>query len=375
VVVSGWDEQAPRPRLALHAGLGAVHFAVGVGQTPVALKVSHVVRFGLLCLGLALLVYITKRLGFREIVAMLFGLRWSVFPVLLLYAIHHATRALALVRCVRQQGRLTFLDALWVRMSGEAVEYLTFSGPLLAEPTKAWLLGRRGLEVSEGLAATLAEYLASSVAASAMSVIGFGYVLLALQPRGAARVAAIIGLIAMAAFAVLVVGGIGARLHILGSIVRGLASLGPGAERFQQLLPVLDPAEHLLIGILRDTPRRLAEVFVLELAAQGFLALELWYLLKALKVPTSMTHAILIEGVTKFMNASYSFVPGQLGVAEGTYAVIFGLFALPAAAGVTISFARRVRSVVAALVGLVALVSLRMPPRSPADYDPRHEPP
>jgi hypothetical protein len=338
--------------------------AVDGGQAPMALKVSHAIRFGLFCMGLALLVYVTRQLGFHAIVAMLFGLRWSVLPVLLLYAGHHMARALALVRCVRQDGGLTFRDALWVRMSGEAVEYMTFSGPLLAEPTKAWLLGRRGLDVSEGLAATLAEYLASTVAASAMAVIGFGYVLAVLQPHGAARVAAMIGLIAMAAFGSLVVGGIAARLHILGSLVRGLASLGPGADRLRQVLPVLDPAEHVLIQLLRDTPRRLVAVLALELAAQGFLAIELWYLLSAVRVPTSMLHASVIEGVTKFMNAVYSFVPGQLGVAEGTYAVIFGLFALPAAAGVTISFERRLRSIVAAFIGLVALVSLR--PRRPA---------
>lgn len=295
---------------------------------------------------------------------MLIDLRWSVLPVLSLYAGHHVARALALRECVRKQGALRFVDALWIRMSGEAVEYLTFSGPLLAEPTKAWLLGRRGLSVSEGLAATLAEYLASSVAAGVMAVVAFGYVLAVLEPAGAARVAAIIGLISMAVFVILVVVGIGSRLHILGGVVRRIVRVLPGADDVRQVLPVLDRAEDVLIETLRDAPRRLMVILSLESVAQGFLGLELWCLLTTLGLPSGIAQAVLIEGVTKFMNASYSFVPGQLGVAEGTYAVIFGVFGLSAAAGVTISFARRLRSVVAALIGAIALISLRVPESS-----------
>lgn len=64
---------------------------------------------------------------------------------------------------------------------------------------------------------------------------------------------------------------------------------------------------------------------------------------------------MLMEGAKKFINAGYFFVPGQLGVAEGTYAVIFNLFGLPVAAGVTVSFARRARSALFATIGLAAL--------------------
>ena len=96
-----------------------------------------------------------------------------------------------------------------------------------------------------------------------------------------------------------------------------------------------------------------------EFAAQAFLGLELWALLASLHLPCPLARAALMEGVMKFMNAGAFFVPGQAGVAEGSYAVIFSVFGLPAAAGVTLSIARRVRTLGTALVGVAALLALR----------------
>ena len=39
-------------------------------------------------------------------------------------------------------------------------------------------------------------------------------------------------------------------------------------------------------------------------------------------------YAALMEGVIKFLNAGAFFVPAQVGVAEGSYAVMFVVFAL-----------------------------------------------
>jgi hypothetical protein len=55
------------------------------------------------------------------------------------------------------------------------------------------------------------------------------------------------------------------------------------------------------------------------------------------------------------------FVPGQVDVAEGSCTMIFSVFGLPAAAAVTPSFARRVRTPITEVIGLMALIPLRSP--------------
>jgi len=314
-----------------------------------------VVRLLFLACGLILLAYLVARLGVGLILDMLLSLRWSILPVFLLYAGHQAARAWALTHCVPKRGVLRYLDALTIRLSGEAVQFLTFSGPILSEPTKAWLLRQRGFSTWEGLAITLTEFLASSMAAAAMAIAGLGYVLAAIHPTGPVRVAAIAILLSMSVFVVLFVVGIGARLHLIGALVRGVARLPLVRDRVQGRIDGLPIAEDLLIETLRDSPARLARIMTIEALGQIFLGIELFVLLAALGEAPGVANVMAIEGSTKFITAGYFFVPGQVGVSEGTYAVIFAVFGLSAAAGFAVSFVRRIRSIVTAGIGFAAL--------------------
>lgn len=189
---------------------------------------SRVVRNLLLVLGVTLLVYVTTRLGWRQILTMLMDLRWTLVPAVVLYAGHQVMRAVALTLCVIRPGSVPLGDAVAVRLAGESIQYLTFSGPVVAEPTKAWLLSRRGLTTWEGLAATLAEYLASAFSGAIIAVAGLGYVVWVVQPTGAVRGAALAVLIGMGLFAATCVVGIAGRLHIIGALVGLVATAGLG---------------------------------------------------------------------------------------------------------------------------------------------------
>ena len=320
------------------------------------------VRMAPFVFGLALLACVAMRLGVHDILRMLVDMRWSLFPVLLLYTGHEMSRATALLWCVRGRNALTSVEAFLIRLSGEAVECLTFTGPMLSEPTKAWLLQRSGLELSEGLSATLTEYLASMVAGAVTAVIGVSYVLLVLRPVGPVRAAAIVILSSMSVFLVFMTIVAATRIRMASMLINVI---------IRRTIPGLVAVEDALIRTTRETPRRFLAIMSAEFAAQGFLGLELWALLANLHLPCPLARAALMEGVMKFMSAGAFFVPGQAGVAEGSYAVIFSVFGLPAAAGVTLSFARRVRTLATALVGVAALIALRRSPKSKSCRIPR----
>jgi hypothetical protein len=320
------------------------------------------VRIVPLGFGLALLASVATRLGVHGILRMLVDMQWSLVPVLLLYAGHEVSRATALMWCVRSRNALSFVEAFLIRLSGEAVECLTFTGPMLSEPTKAWLLQRTGLELSEGLSATLTECLASMVAGAVTAVIGVSYVLLVLRPVGPVRVAAIVILSSMSVFLGFMTIAVATRIRMASMLVKVI---------IRRTIPGLVAIEDALIQTARERPRRFLAIMSAEVAAQGFLGLELWALLASLHLPCPLARAALMEGVMKFMSAGAFFVPGQAGVAEGSYAVIFSVFGLPAAAGVTLSFARRVRTLGTALVGVAALIALRRSPKSNSGRTPR----
>lgn len=304
-----------------------------------------------LALGAALLTYLLVRLGLREVFSQMVELRWTLVPILVLYAGHQAARAWAFTCCLPEGHRLTVPSALAIRLSGEAVQFLTFTGPVLAEPAKAVMLRRHGLSAPEALATTLAEYLASSLAAAVMAVVGLGYVLWWVEPRGSLRAAALVIFWAMLAFVLLFGIGVGLRLPLIGSAARRLARL-PFCQRLQPRLEGLRKMEDVLIGTLGDNLGRLAKILGLETLGQLCLGVELWTLLQALGHGPGLPFAMLVEGSTKFITAGYFFVPGQVGVAEGSYAVVFTAFGLTAQAGVAVSLVRRLRSMATAAIGL-----------------------
>src|SRR5678816_1854886 len=134
-------------------------------------------RLVLLLGGAALLFFLLWRLGPSDVLDAFDSVGWYFVAALLLGAAHQATRALALQACVLRRHVLRYRDALAIRLSGEAVQSLTLTGPVLAEPTKAWLLEKRGLTLQQGFAATTTEYLVYSFVTAVMSITGLVYLI------------------------------------------------------------------------------------------------------------------------------------------------------------------------------------------------------
>jgi hypothetical protein len=85
---------------------------------------------------------------------------------------------------------------------------------------------------------------------------------------------------------------------------------------------------------------------------------ELFWLLQALDLAAPQSYAFVIEGSTKIIGVVFLFIPLQVGVAEGAYALILGAMGLPAAAGFALAFLRRIRSLAVAGIGVTVLTLL-----------------
>src|SRR6266487_1354471 len=118
----------------------------------------RVARAVLLAGGVAAVALLVVRTGAGTIAAMLHGVGWGFLVVSVLYAAHLAVRSAALWRSM-PAGSLRYRDVLLVRLAGEAVEMLTFTGPFLAEPAKGYLLTARGLAGAQAFGAVAIEYL------------------------------------------------------------------------------------------------------------------------------------------------------------------------------------------------------------------------
>lgn len=307
-------------------------------------------RLALLAGGVGVLVVLVNRIGGRVILAMLREVGWRFALVSLLYALHLAVRAAALWRSL-PPGSLRYREVLAVRLSGEAVEMLTFTGPFLAEPAKGYLLKQRGIGGADAFGGVAVEYLLYTLVSSWMAAAALTILLARGVLPHAARQPIVGVVVAMGAFTA---GCLWAAATGVGLLVPTLRAVGAA-----RLAPRVEPVERVLVTFMHAHPRRLLEVVVIEIAAHALLVLEIWVVIAALGFEGGAVISFLMEGGVKFIGAAFFFVPGQIGASEGVYALLARAVGLPPAVGLTIALVRRVRALLVAVagVGVLALVN------------------
>jgi uncharacterized membrane protein YbhN (UPF0104 family) len=302
--------------------------------------------------GCILFAYLLVRLGPGEIFSLLLRIGWDFALILAAFAGHQLIRAIAFGICITTNERPSYWDLVRIRLSGEAIEFLTFTGPFLAEPAKAWLLRKRGLSITHAFAATISEYLIYTFTSAAIAVAGLIYLLSAFELSTPASIAAQTGVYAAGMFLFAAAYAIIRRIYLIGAVVKGIGRLPLIGKHLRVDENELRNIEDLLFVVLRARPWRFLSIVATEFVAQALLILELFVLLRSTGQPFSAVHPFLIESATKFIGVGFFFIPGQIGAAEGTYALIFKAVGLPASAGFSLALARRLRSLLIAGVGL-----------------------
>ena len=310
---------------------------------------------------LTALVLVVRHIGPGTIAGLIRQVGWSFWLITLLYAAHTALRGVALWQTL-PAGAIPLLDVIGIRFGAEGVEMLTLTGPFLAEPAKAWLLHRRGIDTPAAFGAVAAEYLLYNLTAA---WLGAG-ALAVLLSRGA-----LVRGLNVPAHGLL----IGIAALTIGCAVTAVTGRGIVASAFHAIARLVAPRradaatarvrrmEGVLVAVLHDDPRRLAAMLAVELAGHALLVIEIMVALDALRLDAGLGSAFVIEGAVKWIGALFFFVPGQVGVSEGIYAMLLPAVGLPAAAGVTVALVRRARALI---VGGLGFLFFAAPARNPS---------
>jgi len=315
------------------------------------------IRALLLVAGIAFLVYLIVDLGPGQIAALLARIGWGFLPLAGIYGVYQLVRAMALKLSAARPAAVPFRDVLAIRLSGEAVQFLTSTGPFLAEPSKAVLLGKRGLTKIEGFAATAVEYLSYTFVSSVMLAGAMAYMLtspsVALGPN--LRLTAMVLLVVSVVFLGVAAVAIYRRIYLIGGVMRWLGRLPGIGRRIGAEAGAVRDTEDVLLGVLRENPVRFAQILFVEAVAHALLVVELWWILRMTDVTPGFGDALVHEAAGKFIAMAFFFIPGQIGAAEGVNVLLFEALGLPGVAGVGVALARRIRSMLAAGAGLAAL--------------------
>jgi hypothetical protein len=287
--------------------------------------------------GLALLGYAVVDVGVDQILQTVVVLGPILPIVLAITFFKYPLQAAAWRLALKPDVRPRWPPSIAATLSGDALGYLTWAGPLTGEPLKAYLM-RDLVPVAVGVTAGAAERLLYNVTAAGVIVAAAA---LAFPHLGLDRVRA--AGVFVVPLAVIIGGGVAWWLR---SRRRRAAAASPRARG------VIASVAH---DLWRERPGALGAIVAIELAQHALLMCEAYVMLTALGAAPGLRTVAMFEGVTKAVNSIGGIVPGRLGIAEGGTALAAGALGLGAGYGMGLAIMRRVRAVAWGGVGLLLL--------------------
>ena len=304
---------------------------------------------GAAILGLLLGTAIVGYYGFGEVWAALRAIRWTGFAVIVVY---HLTLmgflGLAWYVVLPMPRPVSLAVMVWgrlIRDSGSEVLPLSQLGGFAMGARAATLAGLPG---PLSAASTVVDVTLETLAQLIYAAFGLG-LLLWLRPDAAvAKPLALglgVGVVAICAF-------IFVQRRGMDLIERMARSLAP------RWLPK-DAGEHAraLHGYMHAMYERAAGQrmgFLLHLACWLANGAETWIALKLMGAPLSLAAVLAIESMLYAIRSFAFFVPNAVGVQEGAYVMLGGLFGLPPETALALSLLKRGRDLTIGVPALLA---------------------
>lgn len=313
-------------------------------------------------LGLSLLIYVINRVGVQPLFDALLRIGFGFFVIVGLSGVRHVLRTISMRAAVpAEHRRITFRQAFAARLGGEAISFLTFTGPLLGEATKVALLRKR-VPLTYGVPALVVDNLLYNLSV-VFFILSGAVVMLVRYPLPPQVNLVLLGIAAIAASGILIV-AIAAkrRVMLLTWFIDLLAQLGLSPKVILKRRHHIFHLESKVYDFYKHHPGAFFAMIACNLLAHASSVLEVYLALKMLGFQTQVSQAYIIESLTKVINAVFAFVPGTIGVYEGGTEVILqkGLGFTPAA-GLALALVRKASIVTWTSAGLLVLTWRTLP--------------
>ena len=277
-------------------------------------------------IGIALLVFTIRRVGWSEVVSGITSIGWWFIVVVILGATRMACRAYAWIVCAGDP-QLRFRDAFGAVIAADALGNLTPLGLLASEPTKI-LLTRSRVSTVTSVASVTIENAFEQVA----EVIVIAIVVAAVAGLWAAR----------------------SQPAVLSRLAPFITKL---AGRTAVPADAIREVESRIYGVLKWPVAKLAHVALWEAVFHVAAVAEVWLVLRLLPAAADATliDAFLLESAGRFVTIAFKFIPYRLGIDEAGSGAVAQVIGIGPAAGVTLALVRRLRILVLNAFGLIRL--------------------
>jgi len=317
-----------------------------------AIRAFHLLSF---IAGAVLFVYVIKQTGITELkhhIGML-GLTGTL-AIIGLSAVRNCMRAGSWYYSIEPQERgVTFWALMNTMLAGEAIKYLTATGPLVSEPAKAAMV-RREVPLLQGLSSVVVENLVYYLTVFIFMFAGLPALLWLAEVPGDVKLAGLVLVAAIALSIVVVFIAIRLKSFILARSFDQIAR----RRRFSRVAPLASNVRRIeenLYSFYEHRRRAFFVIFALNMASHLINIVEVWVILLLLDLPATMLNGFIIEAITKVINFVFFFVPTRAGVYESGNALLLQALGMSASAGVALAIIRKLRAFIWVAYGLVII--------------------
>ncbi len=312
-------------------------------------------------LGLALFVYVVRRVGVQAVFDALAQIGLGFFVLLGISGLRHFIRAISMRLAVPPaQRRFNLWQAFTTRLSGEAISFLTFTGPLLGEATKAALLRKR-VPLVTGVQALVVDNLLYNLSVALFIMSGACVMLASYNLPDAAFYSLL--LIATLAMLTLIAVGLAAarRVMPLTWLIEQFAARGFSPRAIAKRRAHIFDVESNVYEFYRHHRGTFLGIVALDLVSHVSSVIEVYVTLRMIGFRPPLEAPYVIESLTKVINFVFGFVPGTIGVYEAGTGVILHTLGFIAATGVTLALVRKAGMIFWTGIGLAMLASGTLP--------------
>ena len=315
--------------------------------------------------GLALFVYLIYQTGISTLARYMGLIGWGAGAILALSALRNCARAGSWYFSIEPEHRgLGFWTILNVMLAGEAIKYLTATGPLLSEPAKAAIVRRR-MPLLYGVSSVVVENLIYYLSVLIFMLAGVpALAWLPQVPDGLMMAGYIVACVIILSLA----GGwlaMRRRWYALSALLNRLGRrMASRRERLEVMASRTRSLEENVYSFYERQRGAFYLILALNLSAHLINVVEVYFILALMQLPASIEAGFVIEAVTKVINMAFFFVPARAGVYESGNALVFGALGMGAGAGVALAIIRKLRALVWAGYGLVAIAFITMRERN-----------
>ena len=306
-------------------------------------------------LGLVLFVGVVRVVGVQPIFDALGDVGLGFLWILLISGTRHLLRTCAMRLAVAPEHRqLSLRQAFGARIGGEAVTFMTFTGPLLGEATKVALLKKR-VPLVEGITAILMDNIIYNLSVALFVLTGAGVMLAVYDLPNAVRYLLIVIITGAVLGLTLVIWAASRRILLFSKLLGKVAKLpfvpsGVVAKRAK-----LAAIEETVHDFAKHRRGAFVGMWLFNIAAHVTSLLEVYIALRLLGVAANVQQAYIIESLTKVINFAFGFIPGTIGVYEGGTAFVLRTLGFAPAFGVALGVVRKSAIVFWVLMGVLIL--------------------